>query len=369
LEKVIKLKREEAQAYGYDKDPYDPLLDEYEPHATTQQVHAVFAALRDELVPLVHAITRSASQPNTALLRRRYPRAGQEKLGRAAATAIGFDFQSGSLDVTPHPFCATLGPLDVRITTRYDEDFFNSAFFGTLHEAGHGLYELGLPQTHYGLPPGQAVSLGIHESQSRMWENLVGRSRAFWKWFYPTAKDAFSDSLSDISEDEFYFAANAVQPSLIRVEADEATYNLHIFVRFELEQALLADDLQAADVPAAWNEKYEQYLGVTPPNNAKGCMQDVHWSAGLFGYFPTYALGNLYAAQFFAAAEMEIGPLDGAFKQGKFDDLLQWLRTNIHQHGQRYTASELVQRVTGEPLSHQPLMRQLYEKYDPLYGV
>lgn len=369
LEKMVSLKREEAQAYGYKTSIYDPLLDDYEPGATTEDIRAVFAPFRDELVPLLQAITRSARQPDRSILGRTYPQPAQESFGRMAAEAIGFDFRAGALDVTTHPFCSMPGPRDVRITTRYDVKHFNTAFFGILHEAGHGLYDQGLPTDLFGLPPGQAVSLGIHESQSLMWENFVGRSRPFWQWCYPHAQAAFPDALGGVSLDDFYFAANDVRPSLIRVEADEATYSLHIFIRFELEQVLLNDELKPADVPGAWNEKYREYLGIMPGTDAEGCLQDVHWSAGLFGYFPTYALGKLYAAQFFASAEEEIGPLDAQFASGNFAPLLQWLRENIHQQGQRYTAGELVQRVTGKPLSHEPLMGYLRNKLGPLYGV
>jgi carboxypeptidase Taq len=369
LEKMIGLKREEAQAYGFADSIYDPLLDDYEPGATTAEVRAVFAAFRDDLVPLIGAIAQSGRSPNRSILQRKFPRAAQESFGRMAAERIGFDFKAGALDVTAHPFCATTGPRDIRITTRFDEQNFSLAFFSILHEAGHGLYEQGLPAEHYGLPPGQAVSLGIHESQSLMWENFVGRSRAYWEWLFPQARTAFPDALGNVSLDDFYFAANDVRPSLIRIEADEATYSLHIFIRFELEQALLAGDLAAADVPAAWTEKYRQYLGIASDTDAQGCLQDVHWSGGLFGYFPTYALGKLYAAQFFAAANEQIGPLDVQFARGEFAPLLEWLRKNIHQDGERYTAGELVERVTGQPLSHAPLMRYLREKLGPLYGV
>jgi carboxypeptidase Taq len=369
LTHLVELKREEAQAYGYTDSIYDPLLDDYEPDATTDEIRRVFAAFRDELVPLVQAITRSARQPNRAILRRTFPRSAQESFGRMAAERIGFDFRAGALDVTTHPFCSMPGPRDIRITTRYDENYFSTAFFGILHEAGHGLYDQGLPADFFGLPPGQAISLGIHESQSLMWENFVGRGRPFWEWCFPRAQAAFPEALGDVALDGFYFAANDVRPSLIRIDADEATYSLHIFIRFELEQALMTGDLNVADVRAAWNDKYREYLGIVPDTDADGCLQDVHWSAGLFGYFPTYALGKLYAAQFFATAEEQIGPLDEQFASGDFAPLLQWLRENIHLQGQRYTAGELVQRVTGRPLSHEPLMAYLRTKFGPLYGV
>lgn len=367
LREMFKLKREQADAIGYTASPYDALLDDYEPDAKTHEVAAILEGLRRELVPLVQSITSSPRQPPTEIVRRKYPKAAQESFGKEAAAQIGFDFHAGRLDVTHHPFCSGMGPHDCRITTRYDEQFFPSAFFGILHEAGHGMYDQGLRADLYGLPPGTYLSLGIHESQSRMWENLVGRSRAFWQHFFPLAQNNFPEALASVSLDDFYFAINSVKPSLIRVEADEATYNLHIIVRFELEQALISGDLKTSDLPAAWNEKYQKYLGVVPESDANGCLQDIHWSAGLIGYFPTYSLGNLYASQFFAAADRQLGGLDQQFAQGEFRPLLEWLQTQIHQPGQCYTASGLCQRVTGQPLSHADLMRHLHAKYGSLY--
>ncbi len=368
LEKTLDLKRQEAAALGYEATPYDALLDDYEPFAKTAEVSATLAALRDELTPLVAQIVASPGQPDGELLKREFPIDAQEAFGKEAAAAIGFDFDAGRLDVTDHPFCGGAGPRDVRITTRYNPRDFGDAFFSILHEAGHGLYEQGLPPAAFGLPTGEAVSLGIHESQSRMWENQVGRSRAFWELFLPKAQGTFP-SLKGASLDTFYAAINEVRPSLIRVDADEVTYNLHILIRFELERAMIEDDLQAANLPAAWNEKYQKYLGITPPNDADGCLQDVHWSAGLFGYFPTYSLGNLYAGQFFAKASDELGDLNAAFRRGEFTPLLAWLRTNIHRQGQRYTASELAMKVTGQPLSHAPWIDQIKAKYGKLYNL
>ena len=369
LEKMVDLKCQEAAALGYDATPYDPLLDDFEPGETTANVAQVLAGLRDALVPLVQAIADSPHQPDTSVLSRDYPTAAQESFGTQVAAAIGFDFDAGRLDVTEHPFCAGLGPDDVRITTRYDQHAFSDAFFSILHEAGHGIYDQGLPRDHFGLPTGEAVSLGIHESQSRMWENQVGRSRAFWDHFYPQAQAAFPAALSDVEPARFYAAINQVGPSLIRVEADEVTYNLHILIRFELEQALVERRLQVADLPEAWNEKYRDYLGVVPDTDADGVLQDVHWSAGLFGYFPTYALGNLYAAQFFAKASDDLDDLSGSFRRGDFAPLRDWLRKHIHAQARRYSPAELVSRVTGSPLSHAPLMRHLSEKFGEIYGL
>jgi carboxypeptidase Taq len=369
LEKTFKLKREQADAIGYDECRYDALLDDYEPQALTSQVSKALAGLREQLVPLVAEIAASGRRPKVEIIERRYPVAAQEQFARDVAARLGFDFKRGRLDVTAHPFCSSVGPHDCRITTRYDERHFPGAFFGVLHEAGHGIYDQGLRADWYGLPPGEAVSLGIHESQSRLWENLVGRSRAFWQHFYSDAQRRFPESLADVPGDDFYWAINDVRPSLIRVEADEATYNLHILIRFELEQALVNDELRAVDLPDAWNEKYGHYLGITSPSDSEGVLQDIHWSAGLIGYFPTYSLGNLYAAQFFQQADHELGGLAQQFAAGKFEPLREWLHDKIHRHGQCYSAAELVQRVTGQPLSHGPLMDHLRGKFGPLYGL
>ncbi|MBC8352062.1 MAG: carboxypeptidase M32 [Planctomycetes bacterium] len=369
LEQIVSLKRQQADAIGYDECPYDALLDDFEPGETTKNVARVLEALRSELVPMVAAIADSSRTPDLDLLKRTYPIDSQETFGKQAATAIGFEFNRGRLDVTHHPFCAGMGPDDCRLTTRYDEHFFPSGFFSILHEAGHGIYDQGLRGDQFGLPPGSYLSLGIHESQSRMWENMVGRSVSFWQHFYPEAQETFREALGNAQLEDFCFAVNDVRPSLIRVEADEATYNLHIIIRFELEQALINDELAIRDLPAAWNQKYRDYLGIEPPSDADGVLQDVHWSAALIGYFPTYALGNLYAAQFYAQAAHDIGPLDEQFERGDFTSLLGWLREKIHYSGQCYTASELVQNVTSKPLSHDALIAYLREKYTHYYGL
>lgn len=369
LETTVRLKREQAAAVGYEECPYDALLDEYEPGERTSRVAPVLAALRDELVPLVAAIGATGRKAPIEILHRGFPVESQQDFVRQAAAAIGFDFDRGRIDTTAHPFCTSLGPHDHRITTRYEPNYFNSGFFGTLHEAGHGIYEQRLRPEWYGLPLGEAVSMGIHESQSRMWENFVGRSRSFWEYFFPRARAEFPAALGDVTVEQFFFAINDVRPSLIRVEADEATYNLHILVRFELEQALIHDELAVADLPAAWHEKYQAALGIRAPSDANGVLQDIHWSAGLFGYFPTYSLGNLYAAQFFAQADQELGGLADLFSRGEFAALGQWLERKIHAYGQRYSAAELVQRITGKPLGHAPLVRHLRDKLTPLYRL
>ena len=367
LAEIIKLRREQAEILATTDCRYDALLDDYEPQETTANVTRVLLDLRNELVPIVQQIQDSDRRPKS-ILTDKFPVTAQEKFGRHAAAAIGFEFDRGRLDVTHHPFCSQMGPHDCRITTRYDENFFSMAFFGILHEAGHGIYEQGLRDDQYGLPSGTYCSLGIHESQSRLWENSVGRSRAFWEHFYPQMQGEFS-AVRDVPLDDFFFAINQVGPSLIRVEADEVTYNLHIIIRFELEQAIVAGELEVADLPAAWNEKYESYLGIRPPSDADGVLQDIHWSAGLFGYFPTYSLGNLYAAQFMEAAERDLGDLNQMFSRGEFAPLRDWLRDQIHARGQCYSAAELVELVTGKPLSHEPLIRYLRGKLDPLYGL
>ena len=369
LEKVVALKRQEADAYGYEHHPYDALLEDYEPGETAANLTRVFAALRADLVKLIGDVVGSGRRPDAAILRRDYPVDRQAAFGRMAASAIGFDFEAGRLDVTVHPFCSGLGAGDTRMTTRYDARDLGQAQFGTLHKTGHGLYDQGLDPAHHGTPMGSSVSLGIHESQSRMWENFVGRSRSFWTHFFPMARHMFHESLGGVSADDLHFAINDVRPSFIRVEADEATYNLHILLRFELEQALLTGDLKAGDAPGAWNERFKKYFDLTPPDAAQGCLQDVHWSSGGIGYFPTYSLGNLYAAQFFAQAGKDLGDLDAQFSRGEFRPLLDWLRTHIHRQGMRYTAGQLVERITGKSLSHEPLMAHLRTKYGALYGI
>jgi len=370
LEKMIALKREEADSLGSPSGlKYDALLDDFEPGATVAQIQDVFAPLQTELVQLVAAIRDSGIQGDISILERNYPVDLQKRECLEAARVIGFDFEAGRLDIAAHPFCSGIGPGDCRLTTRYHEHHFPGAYFGTLHEAGHGLYEQGLNVADFGLGCGEACSLGIHESQSRMWENLVGRSRAYWDYAFPALQTTFSSALGTVELAEFYRAINDVRPSWIRVEADEVTYNLHIMLRFELEQALIAGDLSVADLPGAWNETFTRYLGMTPPDDALGCLQDVHWSAGLLGYFPTYSLGNMYASQFFERAGEELGDLSDMFRKGEFQPLRDWLRSHVHLHGKRYPAPELVEKVTGHPLSSAPLMRHLKSKFGELYRL
>lgn len=369
LEKVVALKREEADVLAAGREKYDALLDDYEPGATSESVAASFATLRKELVTLLEAVKGSGVAPDASIVTRSYPVEAQRAFGRAAAAAIGFDFDRGRLDEAAHPFCSGVGPGDCRLTTRYDERHFPGAFFGTLHEAGHGLYEQGLPADRFGTPLGEACSLGVHESQSRTWENFVGRSRAFWTHFFPQARAAFPAALADVDSDAFYRAVNDVRPSFIRVEADEITYNLHIMLRFELERPLIAGDLAPADVPGAWDDAFERDFGLRPSNPSEGSLQDIHWSAGLVGYFPTYALGNMYGAQLFEKARADLGDLDAMFARGEFAPLKGWLVENVHRHGRRYRPAELIERVTGRAPSPVPLVRHLRGKYGEIYGV
>lgn len=367
LAKIVSLKREEAEALGYVTEPYDAHLDYFEPGETAADLAPLFAELREALIRILASIQGSSRRPQDGVVRRHFPVEAQEQLARVAAQSIGYDFAGGRLDPTAHPFSTDIGPGDVRITTRYDEHAFNQAFFGTLHETGHALYDQGLPVEHWGTPRGDTVSLGIHESQSRLWENLVGRSLGFWRYFYPRAQEVFP-VLQEVDVAVFHFAINEVKPSLIRTEADEVTYNLHILLRFELERALMNGELQVDDLPGAFTEKMQAYLGLAPPDVSRGVMQDIHWSGGLFGYFPTYTLGNLYAAQFFAQAEKDLGPLEEKFAQGDFAPLLGWLRDRIHSQGHRLWARPLVQEVTGNNLQPGHLIGYLQKKFATLYG-
>jgi len=368
LERIIALKREEAAALGAPSGVlYDALLDEYEPGLTAAGVTAIFDELRAAIVPLLGEVQATGRTAPVELLQRHYPVERQRILSELVAHALGFDFAAGRLDVTVHPFCSSHGPGDVRLTTRYNEHHLSEALFGTLHEAGHGIYEQNLPAEHFGLPVGSACSLGVHESQSRLWENLIGRSRPFWDWLFPIVRGLFPEALRTVTVAEFHFAVNDVRPSFLRIEADEVTYNLHIILRFELERALLDGNLTPAELPLAWNEKFKACFGLTPPSDDLGCLQDVHWSAGLIGYFPTYTLGNLLAAQFLEKARADLGHLDEVCRRGEFYALKDWLVHHIHRHGQRHRTAELCRLVTGHELSARPLLRHLRGKFLPLY--
>jgi carboxypeptidase Taq len=345
--KVLDLCRQMADRWGYETARYDALLEEYEPGARSVDLEALFAELRPAIVQcLSSAAAQSASIPPD-FLAGDYPVASQQAFNREVAEAIGFDFQAGRIDTTTHPFCSSLGPHDCRLTTRYNERFFTQSLYGILHEAGHGLYDQGLPAADYGTPLGAAVSLGIHESQSRLWENHVGRSPHFWTHWHPIACRHFP-ALRRFTPEQIVAAVNRVSPSFIRVEADQVTYDLHIILRFEIERRLVAGELRVADVPAWWNETFEKMFALRVPDDAHGCLQDIHWSMGSLGYFPTYTLGNLNAAQLFQAARKAQPDLDSELSNGQYSTLRSWLIKNIHQHGQRYQPPELMQRATGE---------------------
>lgn len=369
LGRIVELRREQADHIGYESHRYDAMLDEYEPGATCDSVTEMFAPFRGEARDLLDAVLGSDAEPPTSLLTRPLPVDTQRDLCRKTAADLGFDFDAGRLDISAHPFCSGFHPRDVRLTTRYDENDPLSSFFGTLHETGHGLYEQGLPAEHAFTPRGAAVSLGVHESQSRLWENLVGRSRPFWARYLPKLRSCYGGAFDDVTLDDMHFAANAVTPSLIRVEADELTYNFHILLRFELEAELIGGALGVEDLPEAWRARMQTYVGVTPDNDAEGVLQDVHWSHGLFGYFPTYTLGNLYAAQLFAAIRRDLSDVDACIESGDFAPILEWLRTRVHTHGMRYGAAELMQRATGEAPTAQHLVTYLREKLTPLYNL
>ncbi len=358
LDQTFALAREKADAIGYEGVRYDALLDDYEPGMTTDHLSTLFAHLREQLVPLVDSVR--AATPSTNL-NREFPLEQQRAFAEGAATKLGFSLDSGRFDLGPHPFCSFIGPGDVRIALRYHQRNFASGFLAVLHETGHALYEQGLDPAHYGTPMGEAVSLGIHESQSRLWENLVGRSNGFWQHFYPQFQDAFD--VRDVSMDEFRRVINHASPGLIRVEADEVTYNLHIVIRFEIERALLSGELKASDLPGAWNELYTRYLGIAPDSDRNGCLQDIHWSEGLIGYFPTYTLGNVYAAQLFDAAEHSVGPLEDAFAAGDFSALRGWLGENIHRHGKRYAPAVMIEKATGSAPDPSALIASLAHRY------
>lgn len=371
LEKVLDLNRQVAGHLGYQDEMYDALLDQYEPGMKTAQVRSLFEAVKPTLVGLVKDIAAQGPDAvDDSILAREFPEDRQKKFGETVVSALGFDWTRGRQDKAVHPFCTSFTRGDVRITTRFDTHFLPMALFGSMHETGHALYEQGVAPRYDGNVLGGGASLGVHESQSRLWENLVGRSRAFWQRFYPDLQAAFPESLGDVSPDAWYRATNKVEPSLIRVEADEVTYNLHILLRFEMETEMLVGRLSVADAPAAWNAKMQEYLGLTPPDDAQGILQDVHWSGGSLGYFPTYSLGNVLSVQFFEKANADLGgQIAAQVAQGEFAPLRGWLGENIYQWGRKYLPNELVQRVTGGPLDPAPYLRYLKTKFGEVYGL
>ncbi len=376
LEKMISRTRRKAEYLGVPPggELYDALLDQYEPGATAKQIEGIFTPLAARLSALVKELNASGKKPSDAPLNVTIPAAQQHEVGQFVLRAMGFDFEAGRLDTTAHPFCSGIAAGDTRLTTRYREQHWSDALYGTMHEGGHGLYDQGLPKRPplLGTPLSSDISLGIHESQSRMWENFVGRGREFWQWLLPHARKMTASAdgrspLDGFTPDQVYSAVNTATPSLIRVEADEATYNLHVLIRFNIERGLISGAIKVRDLPGEWNAAYKKYLGMDVPDARRGCLQDVHWAFGLIGYFPTYTLGNLYCAQLWETINHQIPDLSAHMSRGDFIPLKQWLNINIHAHGKRYRAGELCEMLTGKPLGADPLLRHLEGKLRPIY--
>jgi len=368
LDALVQLKKEEAEVLGYQQHQYDALLNEYEKGATVSLLDKTFGDLLPQLKALYEKIL-AAPQVDDSFLRQHFPKQQQWDWGLQLIKALHFDFEAGRQDKSEHPFSTSFNSGDVRITTRIDEADFGNMTWSCVHETGHGLYEQGLPADQYGLPLGEACSYSIHESQSRLWENNVGRSIGFWQHHYPQLQQHFPTQLGNVPLQTFYRGINKVQPSLIRTEADEISYHFHVFIRYELEKKLLEGSLQTADIPRYWNEQYAQLLDVHVPGDKQGALQDVHWSHGSFGYFPTYSLGSLYAAQFFAKAEEEIPGLQTQIATGNITPLLQWLRTGVHAKGRYYTSEDLCRQITGEPLNAKHFLLYAWAKYGTIYSL
>jgi carboxypeptidase Taq len=360
LDRQLDLKHEYIACFDTTDDPYDVLLDDFEPGMQTSEVRAVFERLREELVPLIAA---AGTDREPAFVGRPFPWEVQQALSLEAMSAFGYTAEAMRFDTTVHPFCTGMGTHDIRVTTRFHDTDLRDGLFASMHEVGHGLYEHGVSTSLERTLLCEGCSSALHESQSRLWENLVGRSLSFWRWFYPRVQGAFPEALGGMSVDEFHRAVNTVHPSLIRVEADEVTYGMHIILRFELEQELLSGNLSTADLPAAWNARFEEYLGIPVPDDRLGVLQDVHWSAGSFGYFPTYQLGNVIAVQVWERAIAELGPLDDDFERGDFTRLGEWLRVNLYALGRKYTPQETLERVVGGPIDPEPYLAYLHEKH------
>lgn len=368
LEEIVGIELEISDRLGYEAHPYDALLDVYEPGLTTAEVSRVFNDLREGIVPLLRRI-KGAKQVDSSVLSRHYPAAQQEAFGRKVLAAMGYEMDRGRLDASVHPFTISIGADDVRLTTRYDEHYLPTALFGTIHEAGHGLYELGFRESYRGTRLADAASLGIHESMSRLWENVVGRGRAFWHHFFPVLKEHFPDQLSGVDLESFYKAVNHVEPSLIRVEADEVTYSLHVILRFELERMLIGRELTVAELPEAWREQSRDLLGIVPDNDANGVLQDIHWSGGSIGYFPTYALGNVYGLQFVSRMRSDLPDMDNRIRNGELGFIKEWLDAHIHGPAASRLPSELCEEVTGESMSARPFIDYLTRKYSDVYDL
>jgi carboxypeptidase Taq len=368
LEKVVELAHKYISFFPPADHPYDTLLDRFEPGMKTADVQAIFASLRPRQVDLIKQIS-AAQQVKDSFLHKKYEERKLWDFGVDVVTRFGYDWKRGRQDKAPHPFEESFSVNDVRITTRFEADHPIAMLFSTMHESGHGMYEQGISPAYERTRLRHGTSLGVHESQSRMWENLVGRSLPFWKYFFPRLKKTFPSQLGNVDLKTFYKAINKVEPSLIRVNADEATYNLHIMLRLEIEIGLVEGRMAVKDLPEIWNAKMKEYLGIVPPNDALGVLQDIHWSGGMLGYFSTYALGNLISAQLWEKINQDIPALDEQFRKGKFDALLDWLHTNIHRHGRKYDPQDLVQRVTGSKIIPEPYIRYLTEKYTDIYGL
>lgn len=368
LNRMVELKRKEADILGYEGHPYNALLNEYEKGSTTVMLDKIFSDVKTALTPLLRSIEQRP-QVKKDFLHLRYDRNRQWEFGIQLLKAMGYDMDAGRQDVSEHPFTTSFSPQDVRVTTRIDENDFGNMTWSCIHEGGHALYEQGLNISEYGLPSGEAASLGIHESQSRLWENNVGRSLVFWQHHYPQLQQTFPDNLGNVSLQDFYKAINLVQPSLIRTEADELTYHFHVMVRYEIEKGLLDGTYQTKDLREIWNSYYKEFLHVTVPNDTQGVLQDIHWSHGSFGYFPTYSLGSFYAAQFFATAQQQIPGLIGQIAAGRYEALLTWLRQQIHRHGRYYTSNELCEKITGQPLDFKYFLEYATQKFGDIYGL
>jgi len=369
LERTIELSRQRAEHLGYQENMYDALLDLFEPGIKSSQVTRIFDDLKQELVPLVAAIADRSDRVNDAAVHQPFDEMPQETFGKKVAAILGYDFSRGRLDPTVHPFETSFSCNDVRITTRYESNFLSPSLFGTMHETGHAMYEQGVSPALDHTPLGRGASSAVHESQSRMWENVVGRSRPFWRRYYPDLQRVFPQQLAEVNLDTFYGAINTVQPSLIRVYADEVTYNLHIMLRFEMEMDLLATRYPVSEAPAVWNDKMESYLGVRPPSDTLGILQDVHWSNGLFGYFPTYALGNILSLQLYEKALQERPEVRDQLARGETTGLREWMTEKIYRHGRKFQPAELVDRATGEPLQPRAYVKYLQTKFGELYGL
>lgn len=368
LEKMVGFARRLADYIGYEDHPYDALLEDYEPGMTCAELREIIEPLREDLAPFVERLISDGTKPDPSPFRGTFDVDLQRKLARRTLEVIGYDFDAGALDDVTHPFTTTIGPGDVRVTNRYVESQLGPGLFAALHEGGHALYNQGMGETLYLLRLSRGASNGIHESQSRMIENQIGRSQPFWTFFQPILAEYFPQ-FSTVGADALHAASNIVSPSLIRVEADEVTYNFHIMLRFEIEMGLIDGSIAVSDLPRLWNETIERYLGVVPPDDAQGVLQDVHWSMGAFGYFPSYMLGNLYAAQLFTALRDEIPTLDDQIAVGDFRQLLAWLRREVHRVGAIYDPKDLIERVTGETLDPSHFIGYVKAKYSDIYRL